>query len=64
MNNERDCWTVDAMEKYGGSFVKCLSDLARCADQENLTKIKATWSGYWEQYEVMGKKMEEESDLI
>jgi len=56
--NERDCWTVDAMEKYGGSFVKALAELARRADPINLRKIKATWEEYWMQYEKTGIEIE------
>lgn len=54
--NEKDCNTVDAMEKYGGSFVKQLSLLARHADPINLQKIKDTWPEYWAQYQTMGTK--------
>ena len=56
--NERDCWTVDAMEKYGGSFVQALGNLARHADPTNLEYIKTTWVNLWSQYEDIGKRME------
>ena len=59
MNNDRDSWTVDAMEARGGSFVKALGDLARRADNENLAKIKTTWPEYWSQYEKIGMEMEQ-----
>jgi hypothetical protein len=39
-----------AMRKYGGGFVIALTHAARCADDENLRRIKATWPEYWEQY--------------
>lgn len=58
--NDRDCYTVDAMEKFGGSFIKALGNLARQADAVNLEYIKVTWEDYWEKYENMGKKLEEE----
>lgn len=59
--NDRDSWTVDAMEKYGGSFVKQLGELARRADPVNLAKIKATWAEYWADYEKTGIKMEHDA---
>lgn len=59
MSNERDAWTVDAMEKYGGSFVKALAELARRADPANLALIKSTWPKYWAEYEVSGLRMEQ-----
>lgn len=57
--NEQDYWTVEAMEKYGGSFVKCLATLCRQADPVNLSRIKATWPQYWVEYQEMGKELEE-----
>ncbi len=57
MSNEKDCWTVDAMERWGGSFVKALGELARHADRKNLALIKLTWPDYWEKYERMGQTM-------
>lgn len=56
--NDRDCWTVDAMEKYGGSFIQALANLARRADPRNLQRIKDTWCGYWAEYEKKGINME------
>lgn len=56
--NERDSFTCDAMEKYGGSFVVSLAELARHADPINLAKIKKTWPEYWEQYEKIGRDIE------
>lgn len=56
--NDRDHWTCDAMRKYGGSFVKLLGELAERSDAENLKKIKATWPGYWADYEQKGILME------
>ena len=50
---ERDHMIIDAMEKYGGSFVKVLAQLCRRADANNLRKIKETWPNYWKDYEEM-----------
>ena len=62
--NERDCWTVDAMEKYGGGFVKALANLARHADHINLQMIKMTWVNNWNEYEKMGIEMERKGEMI
>lgn len=59
--NDRDCWTCDAMEKYGGSFVKALANAARAADATNLLKIKTAFPEEWGKYEEMGQKLEQES---
>lgn len=56
--DDRDSWTVDAMEERGGSFVQQLAMLARHADPINLGKIKETWPEYWSKYEAEGKEME------
>lgn len=53
--NDQDYRVVEAMEKYGGSFVKALAEAARRADSTNLAKIKATWPEYWQQYTEMAK---------
>lgn len=60
MLDNRDYWTVRAMEKFGGSFVKALASAAERADHENLEKIKDAWPEYWTDYEVMGSEMEDE----
>lgn len=54
---EHDLKTIEAMEKFGGSFVQKLAALARRADSHNLLKIKSTWFEYWKQYEEMGEKL-------
>ena len=56
---DRDLWTIDAMEKWGGSFVKALGAAARRADGANLEKIKRTWPEYWADYEKRGIELEE-----
>lgn len=60
--SDRDIWTIDAMEKWGGSFVKQLGALARHADAQNLQKIKATWPEYWADYEAKGMALEKENE--
>jgi len=56
--NDEDYKTLEAMDKYGGSFVQSLASLARQADPINLQKIKATWPDYWVQYHQMAKEDE------
>ncbi len=53
--NDRDIKVVEAMERYGGSFVQALAVLARRADVVNLRRIKDTWPIYWKQYEEMAR---------
>ncbi len=53
--SDQDIKVVEAMEKYGGSFVKALAECARRADAMNLIKIKTTWKAYWQQYTKMAK---------
>lgn len=60
--NERDNWTVDAMAKYGGSFVRALGELAQHADPANLAIIKESWPAYWAEYEGMGRTMQAKSE--
>lgn len=47
---DEDLNVIEAMEKYGGSFVRALASAARHADPENLQKIKDTWPDYWAKY--------------
>jgi hypothetical protein len=54
--NEQDYKTVEAMEKYGGSFVKQLAKLCHHADAFNLDLIKITWARYWKEYTEMANK--------
>jgi len=61
-SDARDYWTIEAMAKYGGSFVKALAEAARHADMQNLAKIKTTWVEYWAEYEKMGRELEEKHE--
>lgn len=56
--HDRDYWTIKAMKAYGGGFVKALAEVCSHADDTNLERIKLTWTGYWKQYEEMGKSLE------
>lgn len=59
MSNERDYWTIKAMDLYGGSFVKALGRCAQAADSDNLAKIKRYFGSYWKEYEKEGVRMEQ-----
>ena len=48
--SEEDLKVLDAMDEYGGSFVKALAKAARCADNVNLLKIKIAFADYWQTY--------------
>ena len=58
MEGARDYWTIEAMTKYGGSFVKALAEVARRADPQNLARIKTAWPEYWTEYEKTGRELE------
>ena len=53
--NDHDLEVIEAMEKYGGSFVVALAGAFRRADATNLAKLKAAFPEYWEQYTEMAK---------
>lgn len=53
-----DYWTLEAMRKYGGGFVKQLAELAVHADRFNMQKIKSAWPEYWDQYEKLGLELQ------
>ena len=59
MKTEQDYWTLKAMSKFGGGFVKLLAELAHHADPINFQRIKATWPEYWSQYEKMGQSLKD-----
>ena len=44
---------VDAMAKFGGSFVKSLAECFYRADPINFKKLKDTFPEYWEEYQKM-----------
>jgi hypothetical protein len=61
-NDARDYWTIEAMAKYGGSFVKALAEAARRADPQNLARVKTAWPEYWAEYEKTGRELEAKHD--
>ena len=60
---DQEYLVVEAMEKYGGSFVKSLSECFFKADENNFDKLKEAFPEYWAQYEKMALK-DPEDELI
>jgi len=56
--SEADLNVINAMKKYGGSFVSHLGAAAQHADRQNLAKLKATFPEYWKQYAEMADQKE------
>jgi hypothetical protein len=46
--------TLDAMQKYGGSFIRALAACYIAADPANRGLIVSTWWHDWQRYAVMG----------
>ena len=53
---ESEYKVVEAMELYGGSFVKQLGKLFYLADAFNFVILKDAFPEYWKQYEDMAIK--------
>ena len=53
--NDLDLKTIEAMERYGGSFVVALAQAAHRADKNNLERIKVAFPEYWQQYTEMAE---------
>ncbi len=51
--NEEEMKTVEAMEKYGGDFVKALAQCFYRADNDNLKKLEDAFPEYLEEYSKM-----------
>ena len=54
--DDGDLRVVEAMEKYGGGFVKKLAAAAMVADSVNLAIIKGAWPEYWDEYTRFAEK--------
>jgi pyruvate/2-oxoacid:ferredoxin oxidoreductase beta subunit len=54
--NDEEMEVVEAMEKYGGSFVKSLAGCFRHADRTNINKLFNAFPEYWKQYEDMAQR--------
>lgn len=53
---EEKYFVVNAMKKYGGSFVKALGEALAHADIPNIEKIYLAFPEYWKQYLEMGRQ--------
>jgi hypothetical protein len=62
--DEYDAYTIEAMMKYGGSFVKGLAACMCHADRINMEKIRKTWPEYLKEYGEIGQKMKREGSNI
>ena len=51
MKTNQDLETIEAMKKYGGSFVAALAECFALADSQNFTILKQSFSTYCRQYE-------------
>jgi hypothetical protein len=51
-----DLEIIDAMEMYGGSFIKALAIAWACADPINRATIKAAFPAYWRQYRDLAER--------
>lgn len=47
---------INAMERYGGSFVKALAKAFLSADNSNFAKLKAAFPEYYLEYAEMVEK--------
>ena len=61
---DKDLWTIRAMKKSGGSFVKALGEAALLADDINRKKIKVTFYEYWRRYELIGEDMRKNGEEL
>lgn len=52
---DEDLKVIEAMEQYGGSFVKSLAQCFRTADFKNRAILKNAFLDYWNQYTEMAK---------
>jgi phage gp37-like protein len=55
---EQEIQIVNAMEKYGGSFVKALATTCRLADEDNLWRIRHAFPEIWANYTGIAETLE------
>jgi hypothetical protein len=49
---------IEAMIKFGGSFVHALGTAYRAADASNQAKLKAAFPDYWTKYADIARRAE------
>ena len=47
---------VEAMARWGGSFVKALAEAFYRADHTNFLRLKKAFPDYWKDYEVIAEQ--------
>lgn len=53
MSTQTDDWPIlDAMLRYGGSFVQALGKAAMRADAENYARLRAAFPDLWKEYKA------------
>jgi hypothetical protein len=56
MMTDDDRKTVDAMDRYGGSFIKALAAAMRAADDLDFATLKNSFPVYWRHYSAMAAR--------
>jgi hypothetical protein len=51
-----DIHVLQAMERYGGGFVRALANAGFIADSDNLQRIKTAWPEYWKLYTARARE--------
>lgn len=59
----KDTYMIEAMGKFGGSFVKALAAMLWQADPINYEKLRHTFPEYFEEYKKMANKILKDHDL-
>ena len=54
----KDDEMIEAMERYGGSFVKALAQCLWSADANNYQRLEQAFPEYFKEYRKMSKKDE------
>jgi alpha-beta hydrolase superfamily lysophospholipase len=52
--------TLDAMDRFGGSFIRTLARLYRVADEQNRLVLVHAFSEYFARYAALAKERQEE----
>ena len=60
--SDEELYIVEAMERYGGSFVKQLAKCFYAADIHNILRLKIAFPEYWEEYSEFARKDKEKNE--
>lgn len=50
MQTDEEMDIVEAMDRFGGSFVKSLAQCFQHADRDNFIKLQNAFPEYWDEY--------------